>query len=171
MDDSLVRSPSSVRPLTSSVPDVIVVPPSQPKKDVVGGLFESSGTLQELVILNTEKGFVPSTLRLRKGTKYLFHVVNVNPQEKNLSFILDAFAEHRATYYGQLNEFTIEPKKEGVYSFECPETSFEGRMVVFAPETAKMSPAAPSSQPAKDKKNEAPPQVLRLPSAVSESLP
>ncbi len=95
-------------------------------------LFESGEPLQELVILNTEKGFLPSTIRMRKGAKYLIHVVNVNEKEKNISFVLDAFSEHHSTFYGKVKSFRVEPKKEGVYSYQCPETSVEGRVVVYA---------------------------------------
>lgn len=41
--------------------------------------FESS---QDVVILNTDKGFVPKSLALREGVKYKIHVVNVNDKEK-----------------------------------------------------------------------------------------
>jgi hypothetical protein len=62
--------------------------------------------------------------------------VNVNEKEKNVSFILDGFSEHHATYYGKIKSFRLEPKKEGVYSFQSPETSAEGKLVVFSPQMA-----------------------------------
>jgi hypothetical protein len=99
-------------------------------------LFDSGEPLQEMVVLNTEKGFVPTTLRVRKGGRYMIHVVNVNEKEKNVSFILDGFSEHHATYYGKIKSFRLEPKKEGVYSFQSPETSAEGKLVVFSPQMA-----------------------------------
>ncbi len=95
-------------------------------------VFESGEPLQEFVILNTEKGFLPSIIRMRKGAKYLLHVVNVNEKEKNISFVLDAFSEHHSTFYGKVKSFRVEPKKEGVYSYQCPETSVEGRVVVYS---------------------------------------
>ena len=70
-------------------------------------LFSSSEPVQELVILNTSSGFVPSTVQLRKGGKYVVHVVNVNEKSKNISFILDSFSEHHATYYGKIKTFNI----------------------------------------------------------------
>ena len=99
-------------------------------------IFDSKEPMQELVIINTEKGFLPANVRVRKGARYLVHVVNVNEKEKNVSFVLDAFSEHHATYFGKVKSFRIEPKKEGVFSFQCPETSAEGRIVVYAPVTA-----------------------------------
>lgn len=86
---------------------------------------------QEIVILNTEKGFVPETLKLKKGKAYKIHIVNVNEKEKNTSFVLDAFSEHHGTYFGQLKSFQVTPKTDGVFSFMCPETSKQGRIIVI----------------------------------------
>jgi hypothetical protein len=107
-------------------------PASTEERSFVDVIFQSGEPLQEIVVLNTDKGFVPSTVRVRQGLKYKIHVVNVNEKEKNVSFVLDSFGEHHATYYGKVKSFYLEPKKEGVYSFECPETSSEGRMIVLA---------------------------------------
>ncbi len=101
-------------------------------KSIMDVVFQSGEPLQEIVVLNTDKGFVPNTLRIRQGSKYKIHIVNVNDKEKNVSFVLDSFGEHHATYYGKIKSFYIEPKKEGIYSFECPETANAGRMIVFA---------------------------------------
>lgn len=90
--------------------------------------FEAS---QDVVILNTEKGFVPKSLSLREGVKYKIHVVNVNEKEKNVSFIMSSFAQHHGTYYGQIKTFEVVPGKEGVYTYQCPETSLEGKVVVL----------------------------------------
>ncbi|MDZ4676944.1 MAG: hypothetical protein SGI74_05480 [Oligoflexia bacterium] len=86
---------------------------------------------QELVILNTTRGFVPKNIRLRKGLHYTAHVVNVNEDKKNVSFILDGFAQHHATYFGQIKTFNIDPQQEGVFEFICPETSSKGEFVIF----------------------------------------
>lgn len=98
------------------------------------GFFESllnpAEIAEEIVILNTEKGFVPSTVRVKKGLNYQVHVVNVNEKEKNVSFVLDSFSEHHATYYGKIKTFVIRPQKEGVYRFVSPETSGQGKLVV-----------------------------------------
>lgn len=104
-------------------------------------LFTAEAPANDVVILNTDKGFIPGTVRLRKGVKYKVHVVNVNGAEKNVSFILDAFSEHHATFYGSIKSFEIHPQKEGVFSFQCPETSLEGRMVVFQAEGETHRPA------------------------------
>lgn len=86
---------------------------------------------QEIVILNTENGFIPNTVRLRSGAKYTFHVVNVNEKKKNVSFIMDSFGEHHGTFYGKVKTFTIQPEKEGMFSYQCPEKSIEGLVVVY----------------------------------------
>jgi hypothetical protein len=86
---------------------------------------------QELVILNTAKGFIPSNLRLRKGFHYTLHVVNVNEEKKNVSFMLDAFQQHHATYFGKIKTFELDPNKEGIFEFQCPETAALGKIVIF----------------------------------------
>lgn len=105
-----------------------------PKKEdgLVSNFFESVEPTQEIVILNTEKGFVPETVHLKKGQNYKIHIVNVNDKEKNTSFILDAFSEHHATYFGQEKSFALAPKAEGIFSFQCPETAKQGRLVIVS---------------------------------------
>ena len=78
---------------------------------------------------------------MRKDAAYTLYVVNVNSKEKNVSFMLDAFSEHHAIFYGHIKSFQITPKKDGVFSFQSPETGAEGRMVVFAPAEVRQ-PAA-----------------------------
>jgi hypothetical protein len=111
-------------------------------KGVFDTLFEGGEPVQEIVIMNTERGFVPSTVRVRKNGRYRIHVVNVNDKEKNVSFILDGFSEHHATYYGKVKTFNLEPRKEGSFSFQSPETSAEGRLVVFNPQITIRNPAS-----------------------------
>lgn len=107
----------------------------QPKaEDLFLDLFNPNEARQEMVILNTDKGFIPSKVSLRKGIKYVIHVVNVNEREKNVSFILDSFSEHHSTFYGKIKTFEIKPAAEGIFTFQCPETSFEGKFVVVAPQ-------------------------------------
>ena len=105
----------------------------EPKKDpgFLDFLFAGGEPIQEVVILNTDKGFVPSTLRVREGLTYKINIVNVNEASRNVSFVLDAFSEHHATYYGKIKTFNIKPVKEGVFSFICPETSAKGKLVVY----------------------------------------
>lgn len=85
---------------------------------------------EEIVILNTAQGFVPSSVRVVAGRAYKFIVVNVNETQKNISFILDSFSEHHATYYGQLKSFVLAPERDGVFTFTSPETSAKGRLIV-----------------------------------------
>lgn len=91
---------------------------------------------QEIVILQTEKGFVPEMIHLKKGDVYKVHVVNLNLKEKNVSFVMDAFSQTHNTVYGLIKTFTIQPKIEGVYSFQSPETGFLGK-VVITPDTVR----------------------------------
>ena len=97
---------------------------------------------QEIVILNTEKGFVPESVRLRKNGVYKLLVVNVNAAEKNTSFVLDAFSEHHGTFFGQPKAFEINPKTDGVFSFQCPETSKQGHLIIYSDEETHRKPAS-----------------------------
>lgn len=102
--------------------------------DLVDTIFTNVEPTQEIVIMNTEKGFVPETVRLKKGYNYKILVVNVNEKEKNASFILDSFSEHHGTFYGQPKSFTLSPKVNGIYSFVSPETGHQGKLVIFSDE-------------------------------------
>lgn len=116
-----LREPASV-----DTPPVAAPPPS-----FFESLFQTGDVAQEIVVLNTDKGFVPSSIRVKKGLNYQIHVVNVNEKEKNVSFVLDSFSEHHATFYGKIKSFVIRPQKEGVYKFVSPETSAQGKLVVY----------------------------------------
>lgn len=114
-----------------------------PKPGFFDQIFDTNTTAGEIVVLNTEKGFVPSTIRVKKGLAYQIHVVNVNEKDKNVSFVLDSFSEHHSTFYGRIKSFTIRPQKEGVYRFVSPETSAQGKLVVFPDNGAeKRTPAS-----------------------------
>lgn len=121
-------------------------PASEPvKESVLDNVFSpNADPTQEMVILNTDKGFIPSVIRVRAGQSYKIHVVNINEQEKNVSFVLDSFSEHHATYYGKRKDFVITPKQEGVFTYQSPETSAQGRLVV-AP-----ADAVPQPQPERE---------------------
>ena len=94
-------------------------------------LLPSTQPVQDIVILNTEKGFVPEKVVLRKGETYKIHLVNVHNDKKNISFILDDFAESHNTPFAKEKQFDLKPKKTGEFSFHCPETSFHGRLIVI----------------------------------------
>ena len=101
-------------------------------ESLVSNFFQSTDPTQEIVIINTEKGFIPETVHLKKGQNYKIIIVNVNDKEKNTSFVLDAFSEHHATYFGQHKSFSISPKADGIYSYQCPETAQQGKIIVFS---------------------------------------
>jgi hypothetical protein len=114
-----------------------------PTPTLIDAVFSSSDAAQEIVVLNTDKGFVPSQIRVRQGQTYKIFVVNVNESEKNVSFVLDAFSEHHATYFGKIKSFLIRPQKEGVFRFLSPETSAQGKLVVAPDEKNGRLPASP----------------------------
>jgi FtsP/CotA-like multicopper oxidase with cupredoxin domain len=108
-----------------------------------GKVFDSVEPTQDIVILNTAKGFVPDTVRVKKGSSYRIHVVNVNQTDKNVSFVLDAFSEHHNTVFGQERSFTLNPKVDGIFSYQCPETAVQGKFIVISnPSESDRKPAS-----------------------------
>ena len=97
--------------------------------------FQSVDPSQDIVIALTENGFIPSKFSVRKNQRYNLHIVNLNPQQKNASFILDAFSEHHGIYFSNLVKIEIRPKVEGPFSFESPEVGKKGLLIVL-PESA-----------------------------------
>lgn len=110
--------------------DVLVTGDKVEEKSIFDRAFNTVVPSQEIVILNTDQGFVPSTVRVKEGAQYRIVVVNINEKARNVSFVLDSFSEHHATFYGKQKSFYINPKKEGVYTFLSPETSAQGRLIV-----------------------------------------
>ncbi|MDX9731681.1 MAG: hypothetical protein RBT63_07920 [Bdellovibrionales bacterium] len=140
-DDRGFRSPASVRAFDG---EPTGTNPGRDDRGFVDRLFDPGAPSQDIVIMNTERGFVPNTIRVRKDGRYTVHIVNVNEKEKNVSFILDGFAEHHATYFGKVKSFVLEPRKDGVYSFISPETASEGRLIVYAHTPSENPPKVPN---------------------------
>lgn len=119
------------------MPASIVDQPATDEK-IVTSFLDVSGPTQDVVILNTQSGFVPSKVLLKRGQAYRIHVVNVNGKEKNTSFVLDAFSENHATYFGEQKSFLITPKVDGTFSFACPENAHLGQIVVYSDKLDKV---------------------------------
>ncbi len=134
--DGTFSDPTIIAPEKTVEPQNI-----QPMAQTTEQVTLDYGPAQDVVVLNTDKGFVPKSLSLRAGVKYRLTVVNVNEKEKNVSFIMSAFSKYEGTYFGQMKTFEIIPSKEGVYTYECPETSQEGRVVVV-PNSSMRLPAS-----------------------------
>lgn len=101
---------------------------------------------KEIVILNTETGFIPEKIRVKKGEAYKVHVVNLNMKEKNVSFLMDSFTQSHNTVFGIKKSFNIEPQVEGVYSFQCPETGLQGQLIVVKDTDSKHKIASEQEQ-------------------------
>lgn len=112
---------------------------------ILNKVFESVEPTQDIVIMNTDKGFVPEIVRLRKGGNYRIHVVNVNGKEKNVSFVLDAFSEHHNTVFGEQKTFHVTPKTDGIFSYQCPETAVQGKFIIFSDVAGGPSDRKPAS--------------------------
>lgn len=114
--------------------------------NMIDRVFESTLPTQDIVIINTEQGFIPTIVRVKEGARYRLVIVNVNEKARNVSFVMDSFSEHHATFYGKAKSFYINPKKEGVYTFISPETSAQGRLVVYpAPAATTTEMRAPAN--------------------------
>lgn len=116
--------------------------PSKSDADILAALKKVVNPVepsQEIVILQTDKGFVPEMVHLKMNDVYKIHVVNMNEKEKNVSFVMDAFSQIHNTVYGTMKTFTIQPKIEGVYSFQSPETGFMGKVVITPDATRKLA--------------------------------
>ncbi len=96
----------------------------------------------EIVILNTEAGFIPEKVQIRKGQAYKVHIVNLNLREKNTSFLMDSFTQSHNTVYGVEKSFNIEPQVEGIFSYQCPETGIQGQMIVVQDGSELRKPAS-----------------------------
>lgn len=112
---------------------------------ILSRVFESVEPTQDIVIMNTDKGFVPDTVRLRKGNSYRVHIVNVNGKEKNVSFVLDAFSEHHNTVFGEQKVFNVTPKTDGIFSYQCPETAIQGKFIIYSDANNVASERKPAS--------------------------
>lgn len=110
------------------------------KKSLLDMVTDRQQPMQDLVIMNTAKGFFPPRVQVKRNQRYRVHVINANKEQKNLSFMFDAFSEHHGTYFGEPVTFVIEPRKEGLFDFQCPETGVKGQFVVYASDTPIESP-------------------------------
>jgi len=129
-----------------------------PSTQISDGEFFSESPLKKILtsfdvgqvisILQTEEGFVPSTLRLRKDISYKIYIVNVNEKFKNASFILDSFGQSFGTYFGKYKNFDLNPKVDGTFTFFSPETGAQGKIIVFSDKDSS-SPLAVSQSEVK----------------------
>lgn len=94
---------------------------------------------KDIVIVQTEDGFVPNSINLQKGQSYQIHVVNLNTKEKNVSFLMDSFSQSHNTVYGNMRSFKINPHVEGVFSYQSPETGAAGTAVVIGDKVRKVA--------------------------------
>ncbi|MBC7742870.1 MAG: cupredoxin domain-containing protein [Bdellovibrionaceae bacterium] len=129
---SLVAKPAQLAEKQSTDEEILLaikkaVQPTEPTK--------------EIVILNTESGFIPDKVRVKKGEAYKVHIVNLNMKEKNISFLMDSFTQSHNTLFGVRKSFNIEPQVEGIFSYQCPETGIQGQMIVTQ-EAEKRLPAS-----------------------------
>ena len=122
--------PSNVAPPQTNEVVAVTKPVDSEVAEALKKVVVPTDSTKEVVIIQTEDGFIPSTVQLKKDEVYKIHVVNLNMKEKNVSFLLDAFTQSYNTVYGVQKSFSIEPKVEGVFSFQCPETGMQGKLVV-----------------------------------------
>lgn len=135
--EEVAAAPTTEMKVTTPTASVIVKPTDksgqQRDEALLGAIRKAVQPVEpskEIVILNTESGFVPQKIRVKKGEAYKIHVVNLNMKEKNVSFLMDSFTQSHNTVFGIEKSFNIEPQVEGVYSYQCPETGIQGQLIV-----------------------------------------
>jgi plastocyanin domain-containing protein len=109
-------------------------------KSILDMVTDRQSPMQDLVIIHTARGFQPGKISVKRNQRYRVHVVNIAKDNKNVSFMLDAYSQHHGTYFGEEVVFEIEPRKEGMFEFLCPETAARGQMVVYASDVPIESP-------------------------------
>ena len=98
---------------------------------VLDTVLDKQGPAQDLVILHTDTGFIPKSIKAPLNSVLRVYIVNVSQKNKNVSFMLDAFGESHGIYFGQVKDFSLTPKVEGQFSFICPETGALGTITIF----------------------------------------
>lgn len=110
------------------------------KKTFLDMVLDREAPIQDLVILHKDKQFYPANVQVKTNRRYRVHVVNVDKENKNVSFMLDAYSQHHGTFFGEDKSFVIETRKEGMFQFQCPETAAKGHLVVRSSDTPIDSP-------------------------------
>lgn len=96
-------------------------------------------TAKDIVIAQTENGFVPEIINIQKGQAYQIYIVNLNAKEKNVSFLMDSFSQAHNTVFGVMKSFKISPQVEGVFSYQSPETGAAGKLIVIDDKVRKIA--------------------------------
>jgi hypothetical protein len=134
-----VRMPASV---VSVDPNINTNSDDKTSLEVVEAIKRAVAPIEgakDIVIVQTETGFVPDSINLQKGQVYEIHIVNLNHKEKNVSFLMDSFSQSHNTVYGNMKAFKISPNIEGVFSYQSPETGATGKVVVVADKVRKVA--------------------------------
>lgn len=137
-------------------------PAAEETVDMIAASLQPVEPSQEIVIMQTPQGFVPEKVQLTKGVTYRFHVVNLDPQFKNSSFLLDAFSQTHNTVYGKPKTFVVTPRAEGLFSYQSPESARQGQVVIV---DDVRSPASVKLSAEEFKK-----QIIKTPVAKEEPL-
>lgn len=131
---------SSSRRGPASLDSQYTIVPRQDEAGFLNGLLDRQAPAQEVVIMHTRDGFFPTNVQIYKNRRYKVHVVNVHESNKNVSFMMDSFSQHHGTYFGKPVSFVIEPRQEGLFPFQCPETAAQGHLVVTETSSPVPSP-------------------------------
>lgn len=96
------------------------------------GLSKSYDSATIITVMQTEEGFVPNTIRLKKDGTYKIYIINVNEKFKNASFILDAFNKSFGTFFAKPKNFEITTTANGIFTFLSPESGAQGKLIVYS---------------------------------------
>jgi len=85
--------------------------------------------VQEVAIIATETGYLPSKVIVRRGIPVRIFLTSASPQA--LCFSLDDFPEaKRGARNQQVEVITLMPEQTGQYKFSCPIGALQGVLVV-----------------------------------------
>lgn len=97
----------------------------------IGEVFETPRPSQEVVLIHTSTGFVPSQIVIDTTRNYELHVVNVSDTVKTASFFIDHFGVQKGMPYASVQKVQLRPKQAGKFSIFSPETNFEAQLIVL----------------------------------------
>lgn len=85
--------------------------------------------VQEVAIIATETGYLPSKIIVRRGIPVRIFLTSASPQA--LCFSLDDFPDaKRGARNQQVEVITLMPEQPGQYKFSCPIGALQGTLVV-----------------------------------------
>ena len=84
--------------------------------------------VQEIALIATETGYLPSRLMVRKNIPVRLYLTSASPS--TLCFVLDEFSVKKGVATQAVEVIDLVPSKAGEYKFYCPVKEIHGSLVV-----------------------------------------